>query len=107
MLIDSSAADPIDALAHRAKKGLLLIGQPNVGKTTVLRELSRLLSAGSSRVVVIVDKSMEIAGRSNPNPNPPEPTLALALTLTLTLTRRSRGRASCRTTPSATRGCSR
>ena len=58
MLIDSSAADPIDALAHRAKKGLLLIGQPNVGKTTVLRELSRLLSAGNSRVVVIVDKSM-------------------------------------------------
>ena len=62
MLIDSSAADPIDALAHRAKKGLLLIGQPNVGKTTVLREVSRLLSAGDSRVVVIVDKSMEIAG---------------------------------------------
>ena len=31
-------------------------------QTTVLRELARLLSAGSSRVVVIVDKSMEIAG---------------------------------------------
>ena len=62
MLIDSSSTDPIEALAHRAKHGLLLIGQPNVGKTTVLRELARLLSAGSSRVVVIVDKSMEIAG---------------------------------------------
>lgn len=33
-----------------------------MGKTTFLRELARLLSSGSSRVVVIVDKSMEIAG---------------------------------------------
>ena len=64
MLIDSAAVDPIEALAQLASKGLLLIGQPNVGKTTVLRELARLLSAGSSRVVVIVDKSMEVAGTS-------------------------------------------
>ena len=62
MLIDSSSTDPMEALAHLCKSGMLLIGQPNVGKTTVLRELARLLSTGTSRVVVIVDKSMEIAG---------------------------------------------
>lgn len=35
---------------------------PNVGKTTVLRELARLLSEGDERVVVVVDKSLEVAG---------------------------------------------
>ena len=68
MLIDSSAADPIDALAHRAKKALL-IGQPN-GQATVLRELA--LARRQPRVVVIVDKSGmgEIEPRTNPNSEP-------------------------------------
>ena len=42
--------------------GLLLVGPPNVGKTTVLRELARLLSMGQDRVVCVVDKSLEIGG---------------------------------------------
>ena len=42
--------------------GLLLVGPPNVGKTTVLRELARLLSMGNDRVVCVVDKSLEIGG---------------------------------------------
>jgi nucleoside-triphosphatase THEP1 len=52
----------IRALAEFAKRGLLIVGPPNVGKTTVLRELARLLSQGDERVVVVVDKSLEIAG---------------------------------------------
>lgn len=62
MIVDSSAVSPEEALAQALSKGLLLIGPPNAGKTTVLRELARLLSRGNSRVVVIVDKSLEIAG---------------------------------------------
>lgn len=54
--------DAIRALADFAKRGLLIVGPPNVGKTTVLRELARLLSQGDERVVVVVDKSLEIAG---------------------------------------------
>ena len=41
----------IPALAERLSKGCLLIGPPNVGKTTVLRELGRLLSLGSSNTL--------------------------------------------------------
>ena len=54
--------DAFRALAELAKRGLLIVGPPNVGKTTVLRELARLLSQGDERVVVVVDKSLEIAG---------------------------------------------
>ena len=52
----------VRALATLVKRGMLIVGPPNVGKTTVLRELARLLSTGDERVVVIVDKSLEIAG---------------------------------------------
>ena len=62
MLVDTTAVEPLDALAQACTRGLLIIGQPNVGKTTVLRELARLLSHGDKRVVCIVDKSLEIAG---------------------------------------------
>ena len=40
----------------------MLIGPPNVGKTTVLREMARLLAEDRTRVVAVVDKSLEIAG---------------------------------------------
>jgi stage III sporulation protein SpoIIIAA len=42
-------------------KSLLLVGRPGVGKTTVLRELARVLAESGKRVV-IVDTSNEIAG---------------------------------------------
>ena len=42
-------------------KSVLLVGRPGVGKTTVLRELARVL-ADSGKRVVIVDTSNEIAG---------------------------------------------
>mmetsp|Transcript_1262 Transcript_1262/g.2294 ORF Transcript_1262/g.2294 Transcript_1262/m.2294 type:complete len:270 (-) Transcript_1262:1917-2726(-) len=43
-------------------RSLVLIGKPGVGKTTVLRELARLLSQRTSLNVVVVDKTCEIAG---------------------------------------------
>lgn len=48
-------------LANR-RQSLLLIGKPGVGKTTALREISYILSQDPSLRVVVVDKSLEIAG---------------------------------------------
>ena len=42
-------------------KSILLVGRPGVGKTTILRELARVLADASKRVI-IVDTSNEIAG---------------------------------------------
>lgn len=43
-------------------KNLLLLGRPGVGKTTLLREVSRVLADEFDKRVVIVDTSNEIAG---------------------------------------------
>jgi len=45
-----------------SRGGLLIIGPPNVGKTTVLRELARLLASDDGTIVCIVDKTLEICG---------------------------------------------
>jgi len=51
------------------KHSLLMIGKPGVGKTTVLREIARILSNDPSLVVCVVDKTNEIAGDGNaPHP---------------------------------------
>ena len=43
-------------------KNLLLLGRPGVGKTTMLREMARVLSVEAHKRVIIVDTSNEIAG---------------------------------------------
>jgi stage III sporulation protein AA len=43
-------------------KNILLLGRPGVGKTTMLREMARILSETAGKRVVIVDTSNEIAG---------------------------------------------
>jgi len=43
-------------------KSVLLLGRPGVGKTTMLREVARVLADDIDRRVVIVDTSNEIAG---------------------------------------------
>ena len=43
-------------------KNILLLGRPGVGKTTMLREMARVLSEEAGKRVIIVDTSNEIAG---------------------------------------------
>ncbi len=46
----------------REGKGVLLLGRPGVGKTTMLREVARFLADELNNRVVVVDTSNEIAG---------------------------------------------
>lgn len=46
----------------KTHKSILLLGRPGVGKTTLLREIARVLADEELRRVVIVDTSNEIAG---------------------------------------------
>ena len=48
-------------LSH-THRSLLLVGRPGSGKTTVLRDIARLLADDLDRRVVVVDTSNEIAG---------------------------------------------
>jgi len=43
-------------------KSILLLGRPGVGKTTMLREVARVLAETARRRVIVVDTSNEIAG---------------------------------------------
>jgi stage III sporulation protein SpoIIIAA len=43
-------------------KSVLLLGRPGVGKTTMLREVARVLAVDMKKRVIIVDTSNEIAG---------------------------------------------
>lgn len=48
---------------------ILILGKPGVGKTTIIREIARVLSDEMKKRVVIVDTSNEIAGDSDiPHP---------------------------------------
>ena len=46
-------------------KSILILGKPGVGKTTIIREIARVLSDEMEKRVVIVDTSNEIAGDSD------------------------------------------
>jgi stage III sporulation protein SpoIIIAA len=58
--IHGSAGLVADLVAGGAS--VLFMGRPGVGKTTAIRELSRLLADDLARRVVIVDTSNEIGG---------------------------------------------
>jgi len=46
-------------------QSLLLLGKPGVGKTTVIREIARVLSDEMEKRVIVIDTSNEIAGDSD------------------------------------------
>lgn len=46
-------------------KSLLILGKPGTGKTTTIREISRVLSDEMEKRVVIIDSSNEIGGNSD------------------------------------------
>ena len=46
-------------------KSILILGKPGVGKTTIIREIARVLSDELEKRVIIIDTSNEIAGDSD------------------------------------------
>jgi len=48
-----------------SEKSILILGKPGVGKTTIIREIARVLADEMEKRVVIIDTSNEIAGDSN------------------------------------------
>ena len=48
-----------------SEKSVLILGKPGVGKTTIIREIARILSDEMRKRVVIIDTSNEIAGDSD------------------------------------------
>ena len=55
-------AHPHDVAVAAVPNSLLFLGRPGVGKTTVIREMARVLSDELHKRVVIVDTSNEIGG---------------------------------------------
>ena len=48
-----------------AEKSILILGKPGTGKTTIIREIARVLSDELEKRVIIIDTSNEIAGDSD------------------------------------------
>ena len=48
-----------------SEKSILILGKPGVGKTTILREIGRVLADERQKRVIIIDTSNEIAGDSD------------------------------------------
>jgi len=48
-----------------SKKSILILGCPGVGKTTMIREIARVIANEMEKRVVIIDTSNEIAGDSD------------------------------------------
>lgn len=60
----SGHIDMVYDLLHYGR-GILFVGRPGVGKTTVMREIARVLSDEFHKRVVIVDTSNEMGGDGN------------------------------------------
>ena len=48
-----------------SEKSILILGRPGVGKTTIIREIARILANEMEKRVIIIDTSNEIAGDSD------------------------------------------
>lgn len=52
-----------------SQKSILILGKPGIGKTTIIREIARILSNELQKRVIIIDTSNEIGGESDiPHP---------------------------------------
>jgi len=49
----------------QSRKSILILGKPGVGKTTIIREIARVLSDEMEKRVVIIDTANEIGGDSD------------------------------------------
>lgn len=49
----------------QSNKSILILGKPGVGKTTIIREIGRILADEMSKRVIVIDTSNEIAGDSD------------------------------------------
>ena len=48
-----------------SEKSILILGKPGIGKTTIIREIGRILADEMEKRVVVIDTSNEIAGDSD------------------------------------------
>jgi stage III sporulation protein SpoIIIAA len=48
-----------------SEKSILILGKPGVGKTTIIREIARVLADEMEKRVIIIDTANEIAGESD------------------------------------------
>ena len=48
-----------------SEKSVLILGKPGVGKTTIIREITRILADEMEKRVIVIDTSNEIAGESD------------------------------------------
>ena len=48
-----------------SEQSILILGKPGIGKTTIIREIARVLSDEMEKIVVVIDTSNEIAGDSD------------------------------------------
>lgn len=76
----------VEDLAYSGKN-MLLLGRPGVGKTTMLREMARVLSEDAKKRVIIVDTSNEIAGDGDV----PHPAIGRARRMQVTTPSRQHG----------------
>lgn len=67
-------AKPLSSALFEQRSSLMLIGPPGVGKTTLLRDVARLLASRFGSRVIVVDSSNEIGGDGKV----PHPGIALA-----------------------------